>query len=79
MTSQPGLRTNAIHVLAKISRSKGNKIMKFGQLLEYNLTNIFVEKSYTKCGGEGTLWRRNFFSNLWINSLRFIRFVYIVC
>ena len=26
--------------------------MKFGQLIEYNMTNIFPEKSYTKCGGE---------------------------
>ena len=26
--------------------------MKFGQLIEYNVRNIFVEKSYTKCGGE---------------------------
>ena len=26
--------------------------MKFGQLLEYNMKNIFAEKSYTKCGGE---------------------------
>ena len=26
--------------------------MKFGQLLEYNMRNIFDEKSYTKCGGE---------------------------
>ena len=26
--------------------------MKFGQLLEYNMGNIFVDKSYTKCGGE---------------------------
>ena len=26
--------------------------MKFGQLLEYNMTNILLEKSYTKCGGE---------------------------
>ena len=25
--------------------------MKFGQLLEYN-RKFFVEKSYTKCGGE---------------------------
>ena len=25
--------------------------MKYGQLLEYN-RNIFVEKSYTNCGGE---------------------------
>ena len=26
--------------------------MKFGQLIECNMKNIFLEKSYTKCGGE---------------------------
>ena len=26
--------------------------MKFGQLIEYKMKNIFVEKSYTKCSGE---------------------------
>ena len=26
--------------------------MKFGQLIECNMRNIFIEKSYTKCGGE---------------------------
>ena len=26
--------------------------MKIGQLVEYNIRNIFLEKSYTKCGGE---------------------------
>ena len=26
--------------------------MKFGQLIERNMRNIFIEKSYTKCGGE---------------------------
>ena len=26
--------------------------MKFGQLIEYNMRNILVEKSYTKCAGE---------------------------
>ena len=26
--------------------------MKFGQLVEYNMRNIFDGKSYTKCGGE---------------------------
>ena len=26
--------------------------MKFGQLIEYNLRKIFLEKSYTKRGGE---------------------------
>ena len=26
--------------------------MKFGQLREYNMRNIFVEKPYTKCAGK---------------------------
>ena len=26
--------------------------MKFGQLIEYNMKNIFLVKSYTKCGEE---------------------------
>ena len=26
--------------------------MKFGQLIEYNMRNIFLEKSYSECGGE---------------------------
>ena len=26
--------------------------MKFGQLIEYNMRNIFLEKSYTKSGRE---------------------------
>ena len=52
MTSQPLKRTIAICILTNISRSKGNQTMKFGQLTEYNISNIFFEKSYTKCGGE---------------------------
>ena len=26
--------------------------MKFGQLIEYNMTKIFLEKSFTECGRE---------------------------
>ena len=26
--------------------------MKFGQLIEYDMRNIYFEKSYTKCAGE---------------------------
>ena len=52
MTSQPGFQTTAIHTLPNISRSKGNQAIKFGQLIEYNMNNIFIEKSYTKCAGE---------------------------
>ena len=52
MTSQPGYQAIVIHILPNIWRSKGNQTMTFGQLIECNMTNIFIEKSYTKCGGE---------------------------
>ena len=42
MTSQPGKQTIAIHILPNILKSKGNQIMKFGQLIEYNMSNIFL-------------------------------------
>ena len=32
--------------------SKGNRTMKFGQLTECNVRKIFLEKSYSKFGGE---------------------------
>ena len=28
--------------------------MKFGEVIEYNMKNNFLEKSCTKCGGEAT-------------------------
>ena len=40
------------HILSDTSRSKSNQTMKFDQLREYNIRNIFREKSYTKCDGE---------------------------
>ena len=43
MTSQPCKQTIAIHILPNISRSKGNQTMKFDQLREHNMRNIFVE------------------------------------
>ena len=47
MASQPGKQTIAIHMLLNISRSKGNKRIKFGQLIEYRMRNIFLKQSYT--------------------------------
>ena len=41
MTSQPGRQTN------KHSRSKSNQATKFGQLIDYNMRNIFLKKLYT--------------------------------
>ena len=34
------------------ARNKGNQTIKFGQLRGYNMKNIILEKSFTKCGGE---------------------------
>ena len=52
MTSQPDYQAIVMHILSNILKSKSNQIMKLGQLIEYNIRNIFLEKSYTKCGGE---------------------------
>ena len=52
MTAQPGLPTIAIHILPNTSQSKGNKTMKFGQLLEYNKRNIYIRKLRRKRGKE---------------------------
>ena len=49
MVSQPGKQTIVIHILPNISRSQE---IKFGQLIEYKVTNIFLENSYTKFGGK---------------------------
>ena len=50
MTSQPGLETIAIHILPNISQSKGNRTMKFGQLIEYNKRNIFRNYAENEVG-----------------------------
>ena len=52
MTSQPGKQTIAINILPFISRGKDNQTVKCGQLIEYNMRMIFLEKSYPKCGGK---------------------------
>ena len=52
MTSQPGYEAIVMHILSNILRSKDNQTMKFGQSIEYNVRNIFVEKSSTKCDAE---------------------------
>ena len=41
-----------MHILLIVSRSKSNQPMKFGQLLECNMRNIFPEQSCTNCDGE---------------------------
>ena len=52
MTSQPGKQAFTIHILPNVPRSKSNQTMKYGQLIQYSMRNIFLEKSYTKHGVE---------------------------
>ena len=52
LTSQPAQQTIVIHILTNISRSKGNQALTFGELTEYDMRNVFLEISYTRCGGE---------------------------
>ena len=44
MMSQPGLETIAIQILPSISQSKGKQAIKFGQLVQYNKRNIFLQQ-----------------------------------
>ena len=48
MTSQAGKQTIAIHILTNISRNKGNQTMKFGQLIEYHISETFFLKNHTQ-------------------------------
>ena len=48
MTSQPGLKTVAIHILQNISKSKGKQTLKPGQLIKYNKRNFFLQKLFRK-------------------------------
>ena len=48
MTSSTCKQKFTIHILPDMSRSKKNQAIRFGQLIEYNVRNIFLEKSFTK-------------------------------
>ena len=45
MTPLTGNLIITIHILPIISRSKRNQALPFGQLIEHNVRNIFLEKS----------------------------------
>ena len=46
------LYDDTMHILSSISRSNGNQAIKFGQLVEHNIGNIFLQKSCRKWGRE---------------------------
>ena len=60
--------------MTNIARSKGNQTMKFGQLTEYNIKKVFLEKSYTKCSGvtiPRPFPKNKNWASLWVNSQNF--------
>ena len=77
MTSQHGRKIITIHILPNISRSKSNQTMKIGQLMEYNIRNIFIAKSYAKCSGQISPRPFSKKSYLWINSLKFFAVCFV--
>ena len=48
--------------VVKAKRRKHRQTMRFGQLIEYNMRDIFLQKSYTKCAREASL--RPFYKKL---------------
>ena len=68
--------------MPNVSRSKGNQTMKFDKLIECNIRNIFLEKSYSHSGGETS--PRSFSNQIKIAPVsgsmiwNFIQFVFIV-
>ena len=59
MTSRPGSQIIKMRILFNISGSKCNQAMKFGQLIEFNKINIFLQNSCIK-GGRETSYRSLF-------------------
>ena len=57
-------------ILPNISKIKDNQTMKFCQFIEYNMRNLFLEKSFAKCGGKTIPVNKNCVY-LWISSLEF--------
>ena len=52
MAPRPGKQIITIHILLNISKRSGNQLIKYGQLIEYNMRNTFFDKLFTKFGGE---------------------------
>ena len=79
------LTINCYTLIAQyISRSKGNQAMKFGQLLENNMKNIFSDKIFHTQNVVEKQFPDSFLNNqycahLWIKSLKFVQFVFILC
>ena len=52
MMAQAGLETIVINILPNISQTKDNQTIKFGQLIESNKKNVFLQKLCQKWGNQ---------------------------
>ena len=80
--SQCGQQKITIHVFSNISRSKGNQTMKFCHLIEYKVTNIFLNNHTQNVIEE--LVPDPFIKNLnyayhWINNAKAAEITYTDC
>ena len=77
MTLRPEKQTIAIHILPNIEERKDKQTMKIGQLIEYNMRNIFLQKSYETCGGETIPRIEQNRAYLGINTLKILRDLFL--
>ena len=70
MLSKHGKEIIPIHILPNTSRSKRNQTIKFGHLIKYSMITIFLQKSFTNCGGETISRPFSKKSKLSINGLK---------
>ena len=76
MTPQTGKQTTAIHTQPNISRSIDHRTMKFGQLIENNMKNIFMKNNAQNLVEKlipGPFLKNQNSAYLWINNLKFYR------
>ena len=69
--------------MPNISRSKGNQTIKFGQLEEYNMTNVFLKKNHKQNVVEklvqDLLVKNQNLAYFWINILILYTVNFYVC
>ena len=82
MTFMTGQQVITIHMLSKITKSKGNQAMKFGQLIEGKMICIYFLKTHTKSVVEklvtdsfinGQNWE-----HLWISCLKYYKAFFLL-
>ena len=84
MMSQAAQQTTEIHILLNIWQGKLNQTMKFGQLIEYNMNNIFLvnhTKNVLERPVPDILWEIKiehiFASTVWIVMNLFLLYVQV--